>query len=265
MVDAEDDEVRAVCQRLAVFAGAAGGSELIRADDVLGTEVAGAQAVGAADDLRGFLGGQVGLAERGADFAAERVVRSHGFVGALKDDDVLLALEGLDDGGFGERTNDVDVDGADAGAACLAQVIDGRLNVFRSRAEGDEHGIGVVGLVLGQQAVLAPGKLAEVLVGGFEHFEDGLDEVVAAGDDALHVMFLVLDGAEKQWVVQVDHRRNAAALGSEQDALGFGGGVDEVFRRAEEQADQLRLVLVEGALQVGGEEAVLDVHARGQR
>ena len=49
MVDAEDEEADAVGCGLAVFAGAAGGGEFVRADDVLGAEVARAQAVAAAE------------------------------------------------------------------------------------------------------------------------------------------------------------------------------------------------------------------------
>ena len=89
-----------------------------------------------------------GFGEGGADVAAERVVAGEGFVGALEDDDVLLALEGGDDGGLREGADDVDVDGADAGAAGLAEVVDGGFNVFRGGAEGDEDGFGVVGFVL---------------------------------------------------------------------------------------------------------------------
>ena len=78
-------------------------------------------------------------------------------------------------------------------------------------------------------------------------------------------MFLVLDGAEEDGVGEVHHLGNAAAGGSKENALRFGGAVDDVFGRAEVLADQLGLVLVEGALEVRGEEAVHDVHARRER
>ncbi len=55
-----------------------------------------------------------GLGERGANVAAERVVAGESFVGALEDDDVLLALERGNDGRLREGPDDVDVDGADA-------------------------------------------------------------------------------------------------------------------------------------------------------
>ena len=249
--------------RLAVLAGAAGGGELVGADDVLGAEVARAEAVGAGENVRHFVHGQRGqaflrgmafvlngLGERGADVAAERVVAGERFVGALEDDDVLLALERGDDGGFGEGTDHVDVDGADGDAAGLAQVVDGGFDVFSGRAEGDEDGVGVVGLVFGDEAVVAAGELAEVLVGGFEEVENRLGEVVAAGDDALHVVFLILHGAEQDGVGEIHHLGNAAAGGSKEDALRLGGAIDDVFGRAEVFADQVGLVLVEGALKV---------------
>jgi hypothetical protein len=78
-------------------------------------------------------------------------------------------------------------------------------------------------------------------------------------------VFLILHRAEQDGVGQVHHLGDAAAGGSKEDALGFGGAVDDVFGRAEVLADQVGLVLVEGALQVGGEEAVHDVHAGGER
>ena len=122
MVDAEDKEVDAVGGGLAVFARAAGGGELVGADDVLGAEVARAQAVAAAEEAR-HLGerdrGQAadalhGLRKCGANVAAQRIVAGERFVGALQNDDVLLALERVHDGGLGEGADDVDMDGADA-------------------------------------------------------------------------------------------------------------------------------------------------------
>ena len=155
MGNAEDDEAGAVGGGVAVLAGAAGGGELKCSDNVLGSEVAGAEPIAAADDAGDF--GQLDFGDagssldcfgkRGANVAAERVVGAEGFVSALEDDDVLFAAEGFDDGGLRERADDIDVDGADGGAAGFAEIVDGGFNVFRSRAEGDEDGLGVVGLV----------------------------------------------------------------------------------------------------------------------
>jgi hypothetical protein len=71
-----------------------------------------------------------GLGDGGTNVAAEWIVAGEGFVGALEDDDVLLALERVDDGGFREGAKDVDVDGADGDAAGLAQVVDGCFDIF---------------------------------------------------------------------------------------------------------------------------------------
>ena len=210
-------------------------------------------------------GGFDRLGERGADVAAERVVAAECFVGALEDDDVLLALERGNDGGLGEGADDVDVDGADFDAAGLAEVVDGGFDVFGGGTERDEDGVGVVALVLRDEAVMAAGELAEVFIGVFEELQNRLGEVVAARDDAVHVVFLILDGAKEDGIGEVHHLGNAAAGGSEENALGFGRAVDDVFRCAEVFADQLRFVLVEGALKVAGEEAIHDVHARGER
>ena len=63
---------------------------------------------------------------------------------------------------------------------CLAQVVDGRLDVFRGRTERYEHGVRIVGLVLADQAVVAARQLAEVFVGLFEEVQNRLGEIVRA-------------------------------------------------------------------------------------
>jgi len=65
------------------------------------------------------------------------------------------------------------VDGADCNAAGLTQVVDGGFDILGCRAERDEDGVGVVGLVLADQAIVAAGELAEVLVGVFQELQDG--------------------------------------------------------------------------------------------
>ena len=89
------------------------------------------------------------------------------------------------------------MDGADLDAARFAQVVDRGFDVFGRGAERDEDRIGVVGLVFGEQAVVAAGELAEVLVGVFEELQNRLGEVVAPRHDALHVVFLVLHRAKQ--------------------------------------------------------------------
>ena len=281
MVNAENDEGCAIGEGLAVLARAARSCVLVSGNDVLGAEVARTQAVGAGDNLRhlgtierrealrsAVAGIEVrplqGLVQRGADIAAQRIVAGHAFVGALEDDDVLLAFEGLDDGRFGEGPNHIDVNRADRCSTSLAHVVHGGFDIFGSRAQRDKDGLGIVALVLREQPVVAAGQIAELLVCSFEHFEDWLDEVIAPSHDALHVVFLILHRAEQQRIGEIDHRRNATALGPEERALRLGGRIDDVLRRAQVFANQVRLVLIEGALQVRGQEAVHDIHARRQ-
>ncbi len=201
------------------------------------------------------------LGKRGPDVAAEWVVAAQRFVCPLKDDDVLLALERGDDGCLGEGADDVDVDGTDFDAARLAQVIDRGFNVLCRGSERDKDSVGVVALVLRDQAVAAASELAEVFIGIFKELQDRLGEVVSARDNAVHVVFLVLHGTKEDGVGEVHHLGNAAAGGSKEDALRFRRAVNDVFRGAEVFADQFRLMLVEGALKVAGEKAIHDVHA----
>ncbi len=92
MVDAQDDEVGAIRGGLAVLARAAGRGVLKGANDVLGAEVARAQAVAAAEKARHFgerdgrqatdaLGG---FRKCGANVAAQRIVAGKRLVGPLQ-------------------------------------------------------------------------------------------------------------------------------------------------------------------------------------
>ena len=127
MVDAQHDEDHAVGRRLAVLARAARGGKLVRADNVLGAEVARAQPVAAAEDRRHFVQRDrrqslaAGWPSSCTAFdSAVRMSRPSGlsprqrFVGALQDDDVLLALERGHNRRLREGPNHIDVDGADA-------------------------------------------------------------------------------------------------------------------------------------------------------
>ena len=278
VVGAEDEERLAVGGGAAVFAGGGAGGEFVGAEGMLGAEIAGADAVTAAEEARrlgGREGGQRGaeakfggfgrFAEGAADFASEGIVAGHALVGALEDDDVFLAAEGCDDGGFGEGADDVDVDGADLGVALFAEVVAGGLDVVGGAAEGDEDGVGVGGFVVREEAVGAAGEAGELGVGRGEHRKDGLVEIIPAGDDAVHVVFLVLDGPEEDRVLEVHHLRDAAAPGAEEFALGGRGAIDLVVDGAEEFAEEGGLGGEIHALAVGGEHAVLDVHAGVER
>ena len=99
MIDAEHDERHAVRRALAVLARALPDRELVGADRVLGPEVARAEAVDAGEEPRHLVGRDrrearlalQRLVQRRADVAPHRVVARHRLVGALEDDDVLLA------------------------------------------------------------------------------------------------------------------------------------------------------------------------------
>ena len=78
-------------------------------------------------------------------------------------------------------------------------------------------------------------------------------------------MLLVLHRTEEHRVLQVDHLRHPPPGGSEEGALRLGRALDLVVCTPQVLADQLGLVLVEGALQVRGQEAVLDIDSRVER
>ena len=273
VVDAENDKVRAIGRGLAVFARPAGGHVLECADDVLGAEVARTEAVAAAEEARHFgklyLGQAVGslhcFRKRGADVAAEGIVAGQRLVGAFEDDDVLLALESVDERSLREGANHVHVNRTYTRLARFPQIIDRGLDVLGCRSKRNKHGVRVGSFVLADQPVAAAGELGELLVGLFKKLQNRLGKVVAPRDHALHVVFLVLHRAEQDGIGQIHHLGHAAARGAEENALRLGGAVDDVVGRAEILADQLRLVLVEGALEVRGQEAVHDVHARRER
>ena len=204
------------------------------------------------------------LAQRRPDFPAHGVVSRHGFVRTLENDDVALAGQRPDDGGLREGPEDVQVNRTNFGVAPLPQIVNGRLDIFSRRAERHKYRVRVLRLIFSDQAIVAAGQFSEIFVGLFQELQNRLREIIAARHDALHVVFLILHGTEEHGVRQVDHARHAPALRAKQNALAFGRTIDHVVRRAQIFAHQFRLVLVEGALQVRGEESVLHVHSRSQ-
>src|ERR1043166_3767514 len=198
VIDADGEVSGAIGSSLAIFAAGLADGELVSAEDMLGTEIAGADAVGTAEEARGFLGSHfrnftmetesfVGFAESDADVARERVVAGETFIGAFQDDDTAFSAESVDDGGFREGADDVNVDGADFGVALFAEIIAGGIDVFGGATERDEDGIGILGFVFGDEAVIAASEAAEFVIGVLEELEDGLVEIVAASDDTVHM------------------------------------------------------------------------------
>ncbi len=174
MVHAEDEIGLAVRRTFAVLAPGLAGGEFVSAKRVFRAKIARTDAVSAPENARRFFRlerGQrtaefrdfIGLAQRDADVARERIVAGHAFVGAFENDDVLLAAQRVDDGGFGERTNDVDVNGTDLGVALVAQVIARGLDVVRGATERDENRVGIVAFVLRQQSVDNAPSIGQIL------------------------------------------------------------------------------------------------------
>ena len=153
------------------------------------------------------------------------------------------------------------MDRPDLGVPTFAHVVDGRLDVFGRRTQGEKDRVGILGLVLGDQTVVTTGEPAELFVGFFQKLQDRFGEVVAAGDHSLHVVLLILHRTKEHWIGQINHARDAATLGTEQEPLAFGRAVDDVFRRSEEFSNQCRFVLVERSLQMRCQEPIHDVHA----
>ena len=112
------------------------------------------------------------LAQRRPDFAPHGVVARHGLVRALENDDVALADQRVDDGGFREGPENVQVNRADFRVALLPQIVDGRLDILRRGAERDEYSVRVLGLILSDQAIVAAGQLSEIFVGLFQELRE---------------------------------------------------------------------------------------------
>ena len=112
---------------------------------------------------------------------------------------------------------------------------------------------------------MTSGEPAELGVGVLKKFQDGLVEIIAACDHAVHVVFLVLDRAEQERIFQVHHFRHAPAMRAKEFALGGRGAVNFVIGSAKEFAEQIGFGRQVGALGMGGEHAVLDVHTRVER
>ena len=204
------------------------------------------------------------LGKSSTDVAAKRVITSQGLVGALDDDNVLLTAQRIDDRRLRERADDVDVNGADLRIALLAQVITGALNIFRRATKRHKHRVSILRAVFLNQPVAAAGELSKFLVALFEHPEDGFAEIIAACDAAVHMVLLILDGAEQDGVFKVHHLRHTTTRGAKEFALGRGRAVDGVIGRAQVLAQQIRFRRAVGALGMGSEHSVLDVHPRVQ-
>ena len=247
----------------------------IGTQNVLRTEVAATDAVGTSKNQRHFIGCDRWqdpsmlvcfhrFAESGTNVASQRIVCGQTFVSALENNHLLLAFERLDHGCLGKGSNDIDVDGAHLGVFGRTQVIDGFFDIFGCTTERDKHCVCILGFVGADQSVMTPGQLAELGVSILKEAKDRLVKIVSAGHNPVHVMFLILHWAEEDGGLQVHHFGNTAPLGPKQFGLGRRRRVNHVIRRSEKLTKQICLWRVIGALGVGGQHAILNIHSRIQ-
>ena len=278
VVDSEREEGLAVFGALAILALNRSGSVFVAADDGLGAEVARSEPVDSRENPRHIFrldGAKLGvrvtcavlkrLGQGCSNVTREGVVPGHGLIGSLENDHVLLAGKGTNNVRLRERPQNIDMDGADSSAASRPQVVYRSLDVLCRGAKRHEDRVGIFAHVLGQEAVMAACELAPFVIGLLEELVDRLDKAVSPGRHAIHVMFLVLDRANEGRALEVDDPGNAAARRPEESLLRFRRTLDNVIGAAKKLAQEVRLALEEGSLEMGCKKAILDVHSRRQR
>src|SRR5439155_22475545 len=170
MVHAKDKVSFSVGSAFAVLPPSLADGEFVGAEGVLGPEITRTDAVSAAEQAWRFLRLQrrqdaakflhfMSFAEGHANVARERIVPGQTFVGAFDDNNVLLAAQRIDHGGFGEWADDVDMNRANFGIALLAQVVTGSVDVFSSATERNENRVSVLSSIFGDQTVMAASQL----------------------------------------------------------------------------------------------------------
>ena len=271
-VDAEVEELAALALGQHVLDG---GNQAFR------LQVTRTQAVGAGVECRRvldlFIGGvgrigqlAVGLAVfhafgyRGANLAHQRQVLGQRLVGAFQYRYALLALEQLAQQIAGEGAEHGGVDHADLELAGFTQIVCYCLGLDNHRAHTKDDIVSILATITTQALVTAasqPVILIHHLVG--ERGDVG-EEVGTLCRHGLHVGVLVLYRTGEHRIVHVPDRRHTTALGAIEHFLRRGGGVDHVVGTTEELLDQFTLRYLERLDKVGGEEAVLRYHRRGQ-
>ena len=277
VINAKNEKRSSVGSPLAVLPGARASGKFVRAKNVLGPKIARTQTVNTGVQARHLVGrdgrqaisgmvagNQHGLIEGRTDVTSHGIVAGQGLVRSFENDDIFLSRERLHHGGIRKWANDVQVDGAHLGIPAGPEEVHGGFDIFRSRTQGNKNAVGIFGFILGEQTIVAPGKFAEFRVRLLEKRQYRFREVVPAPRNTLHIVFLILDWAEQHGIRQVNHARNTAALGPEQDALALGRAVDQIVGCAEKQANEFRFVLIKRALEVRGQKTVLHVHSRRQ-
>ena len=175
-----------------------------------------------------------------------------------------LSASALHNGGFRERADHIQMNRADFRVPPLSQIINARFDILSCRSKRHKYRVRVFCLILGNQAVVAARQRSEIFIGIFQERENWLGEIVSTRYYALHVMLLILHGAEKHGIRQVDHARHAPPFWAKQNALAFRRTIDDVVRSAQIFAHQFRFVLVESALKMRSEKSILHVHSGSQ-
>ena len=278
VVDSEREERLAVFGSLAILALNRPGGIFVAANDRLGAEVARSEPVDAREDPRHIFrrdGVNVGvrvtgavlerLGQGGSNVTRKRIVPGHRLIRSLNNDHVLLAGKSTNNVRLRERPQNVDMDGSNSSAAGRPQVVYRGLDIFCCGTKRHENRVGVFAHVLRQEAVMAACELAPFVIGFLEELVDRLDKAVSPGRHAIHVMFLVLDRANEGRALEVNDPGNSAARRSEERLLRFRWTLYNVIGTAKILAQEVRLALEKGSLEMGCEKAILDVHSRCQR
>src|ERR1044071_1356185 len=102
MINSKSKVSLPVRSAFAIFAACLAGGKFVRAQDVFGTKIPGADAIGTSKNSGSFLLAQrwhsaaelerfVGFAEGNTNVAGQRIVTGHALVGSFQDDDVFLS------------------------------------------------------------------------------------------------------------------------------------------------------------------------------
>src|SRR5262245_43444138 len=88
--------------------------------------------------------------------------------------------------------------------------------------------------------IKSPGKLSEFIISLFEKLKARFIEIISARDHSVHVVLLVLDRTEQNWIFQIHHFRHTAAFWPEELTLGRCWTINCLVRSAEELTQQVR-------------------------
>ena len=84
---------------------------------------------------------------------------------------------------------------------------------------------------------MTPGEQFKFFASLFNETKNRLAEIIAARDDTVHVVFLILHGTEQNRILQIHHLGNTAAFWAKQFALRRSWALDHFVGRAEKLAE----------------------------